>query len=262
MVQQIAMFIAILSLSACPGIGPDDVTATLGEESGITTGESSGETSDVPVTTGSGALCGNAALEPEEECDRGAQNGPGRECSALCTLNVCGDADVLIGVEDCDDGDLQDDDGCDAACRLTGPCLNSLLANPGFEEGTLSPWKTNGDVEVTAENPHSEQWSAVITGNYYIEQTLAATPTGDISSARFWSWHDAEDQPLLLIEWSYADETSEQRIFEMLDGWNEHDILGDLDAGKDLVTIRIWGYMSTARGPNISVLDDFKFCAR
>ncbi len=69
----------------------------------------------------------------------------------------------MIGVEECDDGDPRDDDGCDAACRLTGPCLNSLLANPGFEDGALSPWKTNGDVDVSTENPHSEQWSAVIT---------------------------------------------------------------------------------------------------
>jgi len=50
-------------------------------------------------------------------------------------------------------------------------------------------------------------------------------------------------------------------LVEALDGWTEHDILEDLDPGKSLVAIRIWGYQSKATGPDISAFDDFEVCA-
>jgi len=52
--------------------------------------------------------CGNGVLEQGEECDDGGVggpgNGPGKRCNAACKLNVCGDGDTLLGIEQCDDG--------------------------------------------------------------------------------------------------------------------------------------------------------------
>lgn len=41
----------------------------------------------------SGIPCGNGMSDPGEQCDDGADNGPGKACTALCKLNVCGDGD-------------------------------------------------------------------------------------------------------------------------------------------------------------------------
>ncbi len=51
----------------------------------------------------SGVPCGNGMPDPDEQCDNGAENGPGKECTALCKLNVCGDQDRGPG-EVCDTG--------------------------------------------------------------------------------------------------------------------------------------------------------------
>src|SRR5262245_26762276 len=52
--------------------------------------------------------CGNGRVERGEECDAGADNGPGHACLADCAVNVCGDGDAGPG-EGCDDGNLVDD---------------------------------------------------------------------------------------------------------------------------------------------------------
>lgn len=66
--------------------------------------------------------CGNGVLEPAlgEECD-GTSN-----CRADCTVIACGDG-ILDGVplaaaEECDDGNLVDNDGCSSTCRLEAIC--------------------------------------------------------------------------------------------------------------------------------------------
>lgn len=219
-------------------------------------------TSSEPATTDGGPECGNAVLESDEECDYGQQNGPGNTCLANCFLNVCGDGDVLVGVEACDDGNTSSDDGCSAECTLESACANSFLVNPDFEDGILDPWTTNGDAGVTMDGPHTGSWSAHTTGNVYIDQTFSPVPTEKITNASFWSWHDATDKPLVLVEWYYGDESYEQRLIQMpLDGWQEHDILDDLDAGKTLAQIRVWGYASASPGPDVAKFDNFNFCA-
>jgi cysteine-rich repeat protein len=55
----------------------------------------------------------------EEECDNGGNNGPNQACLAGCVKNVCGDGDKGPG-EQCDDGNMVDDDGCDSSCLVEG----------------------------------------------------------------------------------------------------------------------------------------------
>ncbi|MCA9660046.1 MAG: hypothetical protein KC486_17005 [Myxococcales bacterium] len=75
--------------------------ATTAETSGETTAETSGETT--AETTG-GPVCGDGAVNGDEDCDDGASNGtPNSACLASCEAASCGDGVVSLG-EACDDG--------------------------------------------------------------------------------------------------------------------------------------------------------------
>jgi cysteine-rich repeat protein len=111
------------------GSGNDDAGST----GAATTATSEGSTSDEPTsaapTTGGPDDCGDAQLDPGEECDIGPDSGQnGSACKADCTLNKCGDG-YLAASEGCDDGNAVDDDACSNACKLTG-CGNGKLG-PG-----------------------------------------------------------------------------------------------------------------------------------
>ncbi|NOZ00546.1 MAG: DUF4215 domain-containing protein, partial [Deltaproteobacteria bacterium] len=69
--------------------------------------------------------CGNGKLEPDEdeECDDG-NSDPCDGCDAFCRKvpkPVCGDGNKECA-EECDDGNTVDCDGCNADCRLTTGC--------------------------------------------------------------------------------------------------------------------------------------------
>lgn len=75
---------ATLSLSFGCGVVKDSPDAsTVGAESGVP--------------------CGNGMSDSGEQCDDGPDNGPGKACTALCKLNVCGDGD-RSPTEACDSG--------------------------------------------------------------------------------------------------------------------------------------------------------------
>lgn len=87
--------------------GGDDTT---GGAEGTSTGGDE-DTSSIE-TTGGAAFCGDGTIDAGEDCDDGANNGPGQPCNALCLTNSCGDGDVGPG-EECDDGD---ENGMNGAC--------------------------------------------------------------------------------------------------------------------------------------------------
>ncbi len=82
--------------------------------------------------------CGNGVVEAGETCDAGDANGlffgDGTGCSKTCTREptcrdatgttrctpVCGDANIEAGIEECDDGNLVNGDGCSETCTLEG----------------------------------------------------------------------------------------------------------------------------------------------
>ncbi len=61
--------------------------------------------------------CGDSVVQAQSEaCDRAATP---TTCDADCTLTVCGDATVNPQAgEQCDDGDVQPNDGCSTTCQL------------------------------------------------------------------------------------------------------------------------------------------------
>ena len=66
---------------------------------------------------GSGAVCGNSIVEGGEQCDDGNLNN-GDGCSSICKIEaICGDA-VVEPPEQCDDGNTNGGDGCSASCMI------------------------------------------------------------------------------------------------------------------------------------------------
>jgi cysteine-rich repeat protein len=74
------------------------------------------------------SVCGDGEKQPNEECDKGKQNGvSGSGCTAQCTLSVCGNK-VIQGNEQCDDGNTKSLDGCDSHCKIE-PVFRTATAN-------------------------------------------------------------------------------------------------------------------------------------
>ncbi len=61
--------------------------------------------------------CGNGINDSGEECDDGNMND-NDNCKNDCTLNICGDGVLYDGVEECDDGNNINGDGCDENCNI------------------------------------------------------------------------------------------------------------------------------------------------
>jgi cysteine-rich repeat protein len=73
--------------------------------------------------------CGNGSRELPEECDDGnINNGDG--CSATCELEGCGNGAVDT-LEECDDGNQVNTDGCTNACRF--PTCGDRIIQTGEE---------------------------------------------------------------------------------------------------------------------------------
>ncbi|HVK89712.1 MAG TPA: DUF4215 domain-containing protein [Kofleriaceae bacterium] len=66
------------------------------------------------VTACRWVYCGNGILDGSEQCDNGAANSNTAACKANCTLNTCGDGFQLAGIEGCDNG--TSNNGATKAC--------------------------------------------------------------------------------------------------------------------------------------------------
>jgi cysteine-rich repeat protein len=214
-------------------------------------------------------VCGDGVVQEalEEQCDDGntaAEDG----CSPACALEVCGDDVLQAGLgEACDDGNTVDGDGCSADCELevTSLCPPgevTVLANEGFEAGVFPPWTSNSNATKVVMSPHSGVWAAETVGNFFVRQDFAAVPVPELTSAEFWTWHDLADAPAMSVEWGYADASQGSTFFggAQLDGWKNHDILGDLDPTKSLVWLQVWGYAGGGQLPDVVHFDDFRLC--
>lgn len=61
-------------------------------------------------------VCGDGVIEGSEQCDDGNLDDEDA-CLATCQLSSCGDGIIHRGVEQCDDGNTLDDDECTSSCE-------------------------------------------------------------------------------------------------------------------------------------------------
>lgn len=120
------------------------------------------------------SICGDGLVEPPEQCDLGAGNGATSSCSTTCTVqtpdlclgvdiddgiectidacingisvhsydncppSVCGD-NLVSGIEQCDDGNTVDGDGCSSTCVFENTSGDIYVSPSGFDSnpGTM-----------------------------------------------------------------------------------------------------------------------------
>ncbi len=144
--------------SAAPTTSPTSTTSTTSTQTSTSTGTSEGTTStgdtggepvsstgDIPSPS-----CGDAQLDPGEECDLGlienSNTGPGA-CTLECKLAKCGDGLIWAGKEACDNGPNNNDElyaGCTTQCTLGPTCNDGQLQGP--EECDLGADNGTGEV--------------------------------------------------------------------------------------------------------------------
>ncbi|MCS6900129.1 MAG: hypothetical protein RMJ98_11000 [Myxococcales bacterium] len=71
-------------------------------------------------TSPSQAECGNGEVEPGEQCDDGNLDDDDA-CLSNCRKAKCGDGIVQVDVEECDDANSNEEDGCTSDCTVKTP---------------------------------------------------------------------------------------------------------------------------------------------
>ncbi len=122
-----------------------DVTGVMGASSGVVTtsgggltdGDDSGlSNASEPPPTPPG--CGDGAVDDGEQCDDGnVEDDDG--CRSDCTLAKCGDGALNVGAEACDDGNVNDADACRNDCTLA-KCGDGVLqvGVEGCDDGNVN----------------------------------------------------------------------------------------------------------------------------
>ncbi|MCR9165314.1 MAG: RCC1 domain-containing protein [Nannocystaceae bacterium] len=92
--------------------GSAEGSGSTGDE-GSTSSDSAGSSGD-SSSTGSSVkpFCGDGIVDADEECDEGLANANSADCTASCTVNVCGDGFQHALTEACDDGNADSTDDC------------------------------------------------------------------------------------------------------------------------------------------------------
>ncbi|HJL45124.1 MAG TPA: hypothetical protein RMG45_04790 [Polyangiaceae bacterium LLY-WYZ-15_(1-7)] len=111
-------------------LGGCSKSSTVDDDAGITfdasrpdgaVGGDDGSVGDDDAGGGEDPFCGDGTTDPGEDCDDGnMEDGDG--CSAECTVeSECGNGRLEAG-ESCDDGNTEDGDGCSAECTREAFC--------------------------------------------------------------------------------------------------------------------------------------------
>lgn len=121
--------------------------------------------------------CGDGILQGTEECDDGVGknlNAEGYTCSTQCKPHACGDGIVQLGVEECDNGDLNgaDDGLCTIDCKTKGKY--TVLGGLGTESSS-DPYPTTTDPTGSQETSSSGSGSDSIGSTSANPSSTSAT---------------------------------------------------------------------------------------
>ncbi len=127
-----------------------------------------------------------------------------------------------------------------------------LLDNPGFEDGFLDPWATDGWV-LDDTDPHDGTYCVFADTDYYIEQSFDPIDVVDITSITYWVQQPEKMYTLTDLYYGASDyETIFRDVYT--NNWVEVDITQFLRAFGNLEKIRIWGISDNS--PDDYYLDD------
>ena len=154
------------------------------------------------------------------------------------------------------------------AAPATGATVN-LIANPGFETGALAPWFNGDDASnpfgprepwnVTADDAHSDRFSAQAVDNYEIRQNFAPVAVGDVTQLSFWLRHPNEPAGSVAAVYFYYAGAAFGDVAVALtsgDGWEYFDLTSELDAGETLTGFGVYGYTGGSSDVERVRLDD------
>lgn len=114
-------FSVTVNANGVPGICNQGETTTPVDENGVIyldqLTDDPGTVDPFDPTCTPVSYCGDGILDPvHEECDDGNLDN-NDACTNACTIARCGDGIVQTGVEECDDGDLDNTDECTTFCN-------------------------------------------------------------------------------------------------------------------------------------------------
>ena len=137
---------------------------------------------------------------------------------------------------------------------------SNILANPGFETGSLSPWVNSLDFcsgctwSVTNTDAHAGGFSAVAHGNRLLTQAFGGIDTALITEASLWL--KMPDSGIAAVRFDYSDSSFEENPVDVGPTWAQFDVTAFLHAGKQLVGFGVFGCSGCA-GNSATFADDF-----
>lgn len=163
-----------------------------------------------------------------------------------------------------------------AAALLTASLLaavqmfadTNILANPGFESGTLSPWFNDrnfctGNCQpwaIDSTNPHSGSFDAMNVGNIELRQNFTPVAASSISQISFWMEHpDGAGLPMAIDLFYTNGEDDEFTVFSNDANYDFFDITANLNTSLTLEAISFFGVSDS--GTSITFLDDVSILA-
>lgn len=168
-----------VATSMGPGSDATTGAASSGGQEETSAPETSGTSEPSTVSDGSDGSsgmnmggCGDGVQDVEagEACDEGEENGKGGACTAMCTLNVCGDG-YQGEEEECDDGEENGEGGkCKDGCLLNvcgdGDQGPEEVCDAGVMNGQMHPGCSH-DCQVMVEKKLNICTTpAALTGNF------------------------------------------------------------------------------------------------
>jgi len=157
--------------------------------------------------------------------------------------------------------------GATAGCLLLAVSAGAApLLNSGFESGVLSPWFQGiGTLDspedefwsVTQAEAATGQWSATNVGNNELRQDFAPVATSSIVEVSLFLRKEGDIGLVSAIQFHYLDASFSQHLVSLseFDVWERHDVTDQLDPGKQLVGVSVFGIR--AAPPTRTYVDDF-----
>jgi hypothetical protein len=115
---------------------------------------------------------------------------------------------------------------------VSAPAAN-ILANSGFETGSLAPWTNSNDFcggcawSVDNSDAHSGLFSAWVDRNRLLLQNFTAIPVADVSEVSFWMRHP-DGGAAVAAYFAYSDSSSQEVLLNTDGNWNFFNITSSL----------------------------------